>query len=66
MGYLIAALVIILAVVVAVAIAEFLIGVLVVAAGIVAALYLWNRLRDDQRRPHPITSTPSQRDRPPS
>lgn len=49
MGFLIAALVIILAVVVAVAIAKFLIGLLIVAAGVIGAFYIWHRLTNDRR-----------------
>ena len=59
MGYLIAALVIILAIVLAVAIAKVLISLLVIAAGVVAALYIWYRLRSDT-----VTPTGSQPHRP--
>jgi hypothetical protein len=53
MGYLIAALLIILAVVVAVAIAKLLIGLLIVAAGIIGAIYIWRRLSGEQRAVSP-------------
>lgn len=49
MGYLIAALVIVLAVVVAVAVAKFVIGILIVAAGVIGAVYIWHRLTDERR-----------------
>ena len=52
MGYLIAALVIILAIVVAVAIAKLVIGLVIVAAGIIGAIYIWRRLTDE---PHELT-----------
>lgn len=56
MGYLIAALVIVLAVVVAVAVAKFLFSLLVLVVGVAAAIYVWYRLKDPFRRPHPINS----------
>lgn len=49
MGFLIAALVIFLAIVVAVAIAKLLISALVVIAGVVGAIYIWRRLSGDHR-----------------
>lgn len=64
MGYLVAALVIVLAVVVAVAIAKFLIGLLVIAVGLVAAVYIWYRLKDPFDRTHPISPTDERRGHP--
>lgn len=61
MGYLIAALIIVLAIVLAVAIAKFLLGLLVIAIGVIAALYIWYRLKDPLQRPHPVTPTEEQR-----
>jgi len=61
MGYLIAALVIVLAIVLAVAVAKFLLGLLVIAAGVIAAGYIWYRLKDPFHRPHPVTPTEEQR-----
>ena len=49
MGYVIAALVIILAIVVAVAVAELLIKLLVIAAGVIGAIYIWRRLTRERR-----------------
>lgn len=49
MSILIAALLIVVAVVIAIAVAKLLFGVLVVAAGVIGAIYIWRRLSDDGR-----------------
>lgn len=49
MGYLVAALLLILAVAVAIAIAKVLFSALVIVAGIIGAVYVWRRLNGDRR-----------------
>ena len=50
MGILIAALVIIIAIAIAFAIAEFLIGLVIVVAGIIGAIYIWRYFAGDRGR----------------
>ena len=53
MSFLVAALLIVLAIVIAVAVAKLLAGVLIIAAGVIGAIYIWRRLSDGSR---PLTS----------
>lgn len=48
MGFLLAALVIIIAIAIAFAIAEFLIGLVIVVAGIIGAIYIWRYFTGDR------------------